>query len=209
MDNLAAHKVAGVRQAIEAAGAVLLYLPPYSPDLNPIERKRNGVSTRNGVDSRVRRPGSGGCGGPGPRGQFCEPAVGPVVNKLCQHVGEIGLRIDAVQLAGLDQRRQHCPVFRPVVAAGEESIFSIESDRAHAAFNGIGVDLDAAVVEKAHQPVPAAQTIADGLGQRGSAGELDQGSLKPSPQRFDKRLGRLRRAAQRSSALVPRISAST
>ena len=37
MDNLAAHKVAGVRQAIEARGACLLYLPPYSPDLNPIE----------------------------------------------------------------------------------------------------------------------------------------------------------------------------
>jgi transposase len=37
MDNLAAHKVAGVRQAIEACGAELLYLPPYSPDLNPIE----------------------------------------------------------------------------------------------------------------------------------------------------------------------------
>ena len=37
MDNLAAHKVAGVRKAIEAAGACLLYLPPYSPDFNPIE----------------------------------------------------------------------------------------------------------------------------------------------------------------------------
>jgi transposase len=37
MDNLAAHKVAGVREAIEAAGARVLYLPPYSPDLNPIE----------------------------------------------------------------------------------------------------------------------------------------------------------------------------
>ena len=37
MDNLAAHKVQGVRQAIEAAGAELRYLPPYSPDLNPIE----------------------------------------------------------------------------------------------------------------------------------------------------------------------------
>ena len=38
MDNLRAHKVTGVRKAIEAAGAVLLYLPPYSPDLNPIEQ---------------------------------------------------------------------------------------------------------------------------------------------------------------------------
>ena len=38
MDNLGAHKVAGVRQAIQAVGAKLLYLPPYSPDLNPIEQ---------------------------------------------------------------------------------------------------------------------------------------------------------------------------
>ena len=38
MDNLAAHKVAGVREAIEAVGARLRYLPQYSPDFNPIEQ---------------------------------------------------------------------------------------------------------------------------------------------------------------------------
>jgi len=37
MDNLGSHKGAGVRAAIQAAGARLLYLPPYSPDFNPIE----------------------------------------------------------------------------------------------------------------------------------------------------------------------------
>jgi transposase len=37
MDNLASHKVSGVREAIEEAGARVAYLPPYSPDLNPIE----------------------------------------------------------------------------------------------------------------------------------------------------------------------------
>ncbi|MEM7044538.1 MAG: IS630 family transposase [Pseudomonadota bacterium] len=37
MDNLPAHKVAGVRSILERAGAQLCYLPPYSPDLNPIE----------------------------------------------------------------------------------------------------------------------------------------------------------------------------
>jgi transposase len=37
MDNLSSHKVAGVRAAIAKAGANLLYLPPYSPDFNPIE----------------------------------------------------------------------------------------------------------------------------------------------------------------------------
>ena len=36
-DNLGAHKVAGIQRAIQAAGATLWYLPPYSPDLNPIE----------------------------------------------------------------------------------------------------------------------------------------------------------------------------
>ena len=38
MDNLSSHKVTGVREMIEARGATLLYLPPYSPDLNPIEQ---------------------------------------------------------------------------------------------------------------------------------------------------------------------------
>ena len=37
MDNLPAHKVEGVREAITAVGADVIYLPPYSPDFNPIE----------------------------------------------------------------------------------------------------------------------------------------------------------------------------
>ena len=38
LDNLSSHKVAGVRATVEARGARLLLLPPYSPDLNPIEQ---------------------------------------------------------------------------------------------------------------------------------------------------------------------------
>jgi transposase len=45
MDNLAAHKVSGVRGAIEAVGAEVVYLPPYSPDLNPIEKLWSKVKT--------------------------------------------------------------------------------------------------------------------------------------------------------------------
>lgn len=37
-DNLSSHKVAGVQEALQAVGARILYLPPYSPDLNPIEK---------------------------------------------------------------------------------------------------------------------------------------------------------------------------
>jgi transposase len=45
MDNLSAHKVAGVRETLEARGARLIYLPPYSPDLNPIERCWSKIKT--------------------------------------------------------------------------------------------------------------------------------------------------------------------
>ena len=45
MDNLPAHKVAGVRDAIEAVGAELRYLPPYSPDFNPIEMLFSKIKT--------------------------------------------------------------------------------------------------------------------------------------------------------------------
>jgi transposase len=44
-DNLSAHKAAGVQEAIAAQGARLLYLPPYSPDLNPIERCWSKIKT--------------------------------------------------------------------------------------------------------------------------------------------------------------------
>lgn len=46
LDNLSAHKVAGVCELIEARGAQLLYLPPYSPDFNPIEPAWSKVKER-------------------------------------------------------------------------------------------------------------------------------------------------------------------
>ncbi len=45
MDNLPAHKVKGVSELIERCGARVLYLPPYSPDLNPIEKCWSKVKT--------------------------------------------------------------------------------------------------------------------------------------------------------------------
>ena len=53
LDNLATHKVAGGREAIEAAGARRGYLPPYSPDFNPIEPM--GSQVKQGLKSREPR----------------------------------------------------------------------------------------------------------------------------------------------------------
>ena len=54
LDNLSAHKVAGVRQLIEERGAQLLYPPPYSPNFNPIEQAWSKLKQRlRGVKARV------------------------------------------------------------------------------------------------------------------------------------------------------------
>jgi transposase len=55
MDNVATHKVAGIREALEAHGVKLVYLPPYSPDLNPIEKafaKIKAILRKNGARTR-------------------------------------------------------------------------------------------------------------------------------------------------------------
>jgi transposase len=62
MDNLRAHKASGIREAIEQTGARLLYLPPYSPDLSPIERcwaklktylRKANARTREALDTAI------------------------------------------------------------------------------------------------------------------------------------------------------------
>jgi transposase len=64
LDNLSSHKIAGIREAIEARQAQILYLPPYSPDLNPIEQafaklkaglRKAGERTRNGLWQAIGR----------------------------------------------------------------------------------------------------------------------------------------------------------
>jgi hypothetical protein len=67
MDNLAAHKVVGVRQAIEAVGARLRYLPQYSPDFNPIEQGTSAApkamqGDSSGFATRSQPPSARACG---------------------------------------------------------------------------------------------------------------------------------------------------
>ncbi len=63
MDNLPAHKVSGIKELIEECGAKLIYLPPYSPDLNPIEKcwskiktylRKAKARTREGLEKALR-----------------------------------------------------------------------------------------------------------------------------------------------------------
>jgi hypothetical protein len=59
-----------------------------------------------------------------------------------EDVYEIGLRIDAVQLAGLDQRGEDGPVLTATIRPGEERILAIEGNRQNGALDGIAIDPD-------------------------------------------------------------------
>src|ERR1700722_3755935 len=98
----------------------------------------------------------------------------PEIDEPGEYVDEIRLRIDAVQFAGLDQRREAGPVLSSAVMTGEQCILSIQRDRTHAALYNICVELDAAIVEEARETVPMLEAVANGFGDDGLAGDAGE-----------------------------------
>lgn len=131
------------------------------------------------------------------------------VDDAGDHVREVGLGVDAVELAALDERGDDSPVLGAAVGAGEERILPCQSQRADGALNDIVVQLDAAVVEEQGKALPAREGVADRLGELGLL--ADQRQLRPQPwlEDVDDRPALLLRAARRSSGVRPRIVAST
>src|SRR5678815_4024555 len=114
-------------------------------------------------------------------------------------VGEVGLRIDGVEFAGFDQRGDDRPVLATAVGAGEERILTIEGDGADGAFDDVGVDLDAAMVEESGEPFPSRERVADRLGELGLLADQAEFVAQPRFERRDDRPALL--PAGRSSAV--------
>jgi transposase-like protein len=70
---------------------------------------------------------SGALGGPGPRHELVETRGRPEIDQLGEDVGQIGLRVDAGELAGLDERCDAGPILRALIMPGEERILAIEN----------------------------------------------------------------------------------
>lgn len=100
-----------------------------------------------------------------PRQQVVYGAVWVVVDDLSEDAGEIGVWVDAVELAGFDQRRHPGPVLSAAIGASEERILAIESDRPDRSFYSIGADLDFAVFEESGEAFPMRESTADRLGE--------------------------------------------
>jgi hypothetical protein len=87
-------------------------------------------------------------------------------------------------------------VSRALVGSGEQGVLASQCDRAHRAFDGIGVELGTSIIEEQCQSVPMVQSVTNRLGQSGSAGEPGEQPGEPRMHRFDQRTGLLPARAQ-------------
>lgn len=88
--------------------------------------------------------------------------------------GEPVVRVDAGELAVLDEGGEHRPVVAAFVCPGNECVFAVRSDRPDRSLEGVCVELDAAIVEEMGEPVPAAKSVADCLGQLAFGADLSE-----------------------------------
>jgi hypothetical protein len=124
------------------------------------------------------------CGSPVPGEKFVETAVRPEIDETEENVGKVAVRIDPAELAALDQRSQDGPVLRAVIVAGEECVLARKNLRAHRAFDDVGVEIDAAVIEEAGQALPVLERITDGLRDRSLGRDAAELSLEEAFERF-------------------------
>ena len=165
----------------------------------------SGVSTMRHACSSSSGEACGALGGPCPRHELVETRSWPEIDQPGEDVGQIGLRVDATELAGLDERGDAGPILRALIMPGEERILAIKNNRADASFDNVGVELDSSVIEEAREPVPVVQGVADVLGDGRLGRDAGELLLEPRLERQHQSLLRSWRAARRSSALRPRI----
>jgi transposase-like protein len=125
----------------KAARSGLLKLPNGT---RPAATRPSGTSAAQDI-SASSRLAPGVFGGPGPRHEFVQTRGRPEIDQLGENVGQVGLRLDAAELAGLDQRSDAGPILRALIMPREQRVFAIEDKRADASLDDVGVEFDAAV----------------------------------------------------------------
>ena len=92
---------------------------------------------------------------------------------------QIGEGLDAVDLGGLDQRRDAAPGPSALVVPREERVFPVQGDRANEVLDGVGVDLDTSVMEEGLQSVPVAVDVGELLAKAGLGRDAQTLLLQP------------------------------
>ncbi len=100
-----------------------------------------------------RRPGK----------QFVQPRRRPTIDELGENVSEPVLGTDAIELTGLNERSQQCPILGTFVATGKKGVLGVELDRPHRTLDSIRVQFDAPVIKVERQAVPMTQRVTQSL----------------------------------------------
>src|SRR5215210_3379669 len=95
-----------------------------------------------------------------------------------ERFGQPIVRVDAVQLAALDEGGDHRPVVAAFVRAGEQGILPVQSDRPDGSLDGVAVEIDAAVVDEVAEAVPSKERVADRLAELALGADLAKPALK-------------------------------
>lgn len=95
--------------------------------------------------------------------QFNDPALFMAVEYGCERAGYVGLRLDSVEFAGLDERGDGRPVFCSDVVACKERVLAAEGNRPNGSFDIVVVQLNAAVSEEETQVTPVFGDVVQGL----------------------------------------------
>ena len=86
--------------------------------------------------------------------QLIDAALRPVIDELGECVGQPGMRVHVVEFARLDERGNNGPVGAALIGTGEECILSIQCKWPDGSLDGVGIHLDAAIIEELAETVP-------------------------------------------------------
>lgn len=126
---------------------------------------------------------------PSPWQEFADPIGQVAIGHTSQDIGEPGIGFDAIELRRFDQRAEDSPSFSTVIAACKQVVLPAEGDRADRAFDRVGVELNAAIIEEPGEACPTPKRVSDGICERAAGGHLGQLAFEPEAEVFNARSG--------------------
>lgn len=98
--------------------------------------------------------------------------------QLGEGLGQPGVWVHARDLAVFDEGGDHRPVVAALIRAREQRVLAIEGQRPDRPLDGVGVQLDAAIIQEQRQSGPAGQRVADGVGELALGADLTEPCLE-------------------------------
>ena len=106
-----------------------------------------------------------------------------------ENVAQVREGFDPVELAGFDEGTDDGPAFAAAIASGKKMVFASESSGPYGAFDGIGVEIDVAIIKKAGEAIPSRKGVAYGFGELAASAKARKLVVESLMKPFDHWLG--------------------